>query len=28
VQMLKTLGGEPASLLILDRELGSRSAER
>ena len=27
VQTLKTLGGEPASLLILDRELGSRTAE-
>ena len=27
VQTLKTLGGEPASLLILDRELGSRTAD-
>ena len=27
VQTLKTLGGEPASLLLLDRELGSRTAE-
>ena len=27
VQTLKTLGGEPASLLILDRELASRTAE-
>jgi len=27
VQTLKTLGGEPAPLLLLDRELGSRAAE-
>jgi ferritin len=27
VQMLKTLGGEPGPLMLLDRELGSRAAE-